>query len=358
MKKVLVSGCYDIIHGGHVEFFNQAKALGDYLIVSFADDNVLMKYKGRRSSIPTEHKKRILESLNMVDEVIVGNSVDCEGLDFIEHFGRVQPNILVATDDDKFKEQKTQLCLLASWGCEYVVLPKTLNFEKISTSEIIQWIKAPKEVPLRVDFAGGWLDVPKYAIDGAYIVNCAISPTVSLANWNYEIGGGLGGSAAYAMLGGKDAFTSELNLGVGWQDPAIIRETGMCVWNSGKTPSLDFKCNPSWLEGKMALLWTGKCHTTYNHTDNKRDYSLIKAAGNVARVACIHRQLSTLAEAINMSHKAQIGEGMDPLPELALARKYCGGGFGGYALYLFDSKNGRDNFVAEKKAITIEPYMR
>lgn len=35
-KIVFVSGCYDIIHGGHVEFFQQAKALGDYLVVCFA----------------------------------------------------------------------------------------------------------------------------------------------------------------------------------------------------------------------------------------------------------------------------------------------------------------------------------
>ncbi|MFA6320075.1 MAG: adenylyltransferase/cytidyltransferase family protein [archaeon] len=35
MIKVFVSGCFDIIHGGHVEFFKSAKNLGDYLIVSF-----------------------------------------------------------------------------------------------------------------------------------------------------------------------------------------------------------------------------------------------------------------------------------------------------------------------------------
>jgi hypothetical protein len=34
---------------------------------------------------------------------------------------------------------------------------------------------------------------------------------------------------------------SELDLGVGWQDPAVIRETGLCVWHSGPAPVLDFK---------------------------------------------------------------------------------------------------------------------
>jgi glycerol-3-phosphate cytidylyltransferase-like family protein len=56
-----------------VEFFKQAKALGDYLIVSFASDAVLAGHKqGRRSSIPTEHKKALIGSLRMVDEVVVG----------------------------------------------------------------------------------------------------------------------------------------------------------------------------------------------------------------------------------------------------------------------------------------------
>jgi len=36
MIKVFVSGCYDIIHAGHVQFFREARALGDHLTVSFA----------------------------------------------------------------------------------------------------------------------------------------------------------------------------------------------------------------------------------------------------------------------------------------------------------------------------------
>lgn len=59
--KVFVSGCYDIIHGGHVEFWSQARALGTHLTVSFAGDDVLAAHKSnRRSSIPTEHKKQLI----------------------------------------------------------------------------------------------------------------------------------------------------------------------------------------------------------------------------------------------------------------------------------------------------------
>lgn len=63
--KVFVSGCYDILHGGHLEFWSQARALGTYLVVSFASDDVLAAHKSnRRSSIPTEHKKQLIGECN------------------------------------------------------------------------------------------------------------------------------------------------------------------------------------------------------------------------------------------------------------------------------------------------------
>jgi len=114
------------------------------------------------------------------------------------------------------------------------------------------------EVPLRVDFAGGWLDVPRLSRPSSYIVNCAITPFVTKENWPYKKCSGVGGSAAWAILNGKDAVASELGNDVGWQDPAVIQETGLCVWKSGNRPVLEFKSNPSFLRNKMVIYWTGK----------------------------------------------------------------------------------------------------
>ncbi len=134
MKKVFVSGCYDIIHAGHVEFFNQAKALGDYLIVCFASDEVLLKYKGRKSALPEAHKKFVLENLKAVDKVVKSTNLDNYALDFKDAFLAEKPNILAVTEDDKFEKEKRELC--AQIGAKYVKLPKTLGFEKISTTEM------------------------------------------------------------------------------------------------------------------------------------------------------------------------------------------------------------------------------
>jgi cytidyltransferase-like protein len=135
VKKVFVSGCFDILHAGHIQFFKDAKALGDYLIVSFASDAVLKKYKNRVSALPEAHKKAVLESLKMVDEVVVGNNLDDPILDFKEHFLRIKPDILALCSDDKFVEKKKELCKLV--GTELFILSKNPPaFTPISTTEI------------------------------------------------------------------------------------------------------------------------------------------------------------------------------------------------------------------------------
>ena len=358
MKKVFISGCYDIIHAGHVQFFNEAKALGDHLTVCFASDDVLWLEKKKKSSLPTEHKKCVIHSLEMVDEVVVGKNLE-KGLDFKDHFIRIKPQILTVTKDDKYEKIKRELC--AQTGTTYHVLPKTPpNFDSVTTSNIVNWVRAPADVPLRVDFAGGWLDVPKLSRKGGFIVNCAITPGVSLRNWDYKERSGLGGSAAWAILNGQDGVKSELDLGVGWQDPAIIRETGLCVWNSGMKPELHLKRNGDMLKGLMAIYYCEDDHDTPSIVDKNRNYDLIFNAGQVAHKAVLNQDLTQLADATKMSYKAQLDEGMKPLMDAknCLAKKYCGGGWGGYALYLFSSKRGRNHFVEmHALAKAIEPFM-
>jgi cytidyltransferase-like protein len=359
MKKVFVSGCYDILHAGHLQFFEEARALGDYLIVSFASAEVLWHHKRRKPSIPDEHKQALLQGLRMIDEVIIGTSHK-EGLDFEDDFLRIRPDFLIVTEDDKYGDIKRDLC--AQVGARYTVLPKTPpRFEPVSTSSIVRWVQAPTEAPLRVDFAGGWLDVPRFARPGEYVVNCAISPLVSLREWPYEKQAGLGGSGAWALLNGRDGVDSEIDLGVGWQDPAVIRETGLCVWRSGEKPVLDFKHNGDFLSGRMAILWTGTSHDTPGVANLPRDYDRIAQSARIARDGVLGADIRKLSEAVNLYHATQLDEGMDPLPEIngAITRKYCGGGYGGYALYLFSEPAARDAAVSSTPELrAVEPFCR
>ena len=372
MTRVFVSGCYDILHAGHIQFFREARALGGHLTVSFASADVLWLHKHRRSSLPDDHKRALLASLDMVDEVVVGVGHD-EGLDFKADFLRLQPDILAVTEDDKYGPLKRELC--AQVGAQYVILPKTPpQFSPVSTTQLVRLIRAPEVAPLRVDFAGGWLDVPRFARAGAYVVNCAISPTVSLREWPYERNAGLGGSGAWALLNGRDGVSSELDLGVGWQDPAIISETGLCVWRSGQRPELELKHNGEFLRGRMALYWTGVPHDTPDLVKLPRNYDAIARAGATAREAVWRSDLVQLAAAVRQSYAdVQRPEGMAPLPgdpaatgaaktalpagTAPLAWKYCGGGFGGYAVYLFADPAQRDTACAAPGFRPIEPFL-
>jgi len=359
MKTIFVSGCYDILHAGHLQFFEEARALGDRLVVSFASEDVLWEHKQRRPSIPDEHKKALLEAFWMVDEVVIGNDSDI-GLDFKTYFLKAKPDMLVVTEDDQYSELKRDLCKQV--GAVYHILPKTPpQFKPVSTSELVRYIQAPKEAPLRVDFAGGWLDVPRLARSGSFIVNCSISPTVSLGKWDYEKRSGLGGSGAWAVINGHCGVEKELELGVGWQDPAIINETGLCAWRSGARPVLELKRKGDMLNGLMALYWTGKAHDTPKVADNNRPYDLIVKAGQKAFEAVSKNDLTLLAESINMSYEVQIAEGMKKLPEVdgAIAKKYCGGGWGGYALYLFSDEEERRKATENQDAFKIiEPWIK
>ena len=358
MIRVFVSGCYDILHAGHVQFFREARALGDHLTVCFASNEVLWHHKQRRSSLPDEHKRALIAAMEMVDEVVVGEGMD-EGIDFKAHFLRLRPEILAVTEDDKYAPLKRALC--AEVGAKYVVMAKTPpQFPPISTTQIVKFIRAPEVAPLRVDFGGGWLDVPRLARAGAFIVNCAISPTVSLRAWPYERNAGLGGSGAWALLNGKDGIGSELDLGVGWQDPAVIAETGLCVWRSGPRPVLDVKTSGECLRGRMALHWTGTEHDTPGMVGGARDYDAIARAGATARAAVWQNSFEGLAEAVRQSYAVQRAEGMAELRADwpgALAWKYCGGGFGGYAVYLFAEAAQRDAACATAGLRAIEPYV-
>jgi hypothetical protein len=111
----------------------------------------------------------------------------------------------------------------------------------------------------------------------------------------------------------------------------------------------------------MALLFTGIEHDTPAISDKNRDYELIYQASLVAADAALRQDVACLGKSVRMSYQAQLKEGMAALeiPETCLAAKYCGGGWGGYALYLFSSPADRDEFVGVSScAKAIEPFIR
>lgn len=120
MIKVFVSGCFDILHGGHIELFRQARAMGDHLTVSFASAEVLRFCKGREAALPDAHKRVLLESIRYIDQVVMGTELHSE--DFRGVFLELKPDIMVVTEDDRFESNKRALCAMV--GAQYVKIPR------------------------------------------------------------------------------------------------------------------------------------------------------------------------------------------------------------------------------------------
>ena len=70
MKKVITYGTFDLLHYGHINLLQRAKALGDYLIVGLSTDEFNSVEKNKVTYFTYEERKRLLESVRYVDLVI------------------------------------------------------------------------------------------------------------------------------------------------------------------------------------------------------------------------------------------------------------------------------------------------
>jgi len=100
-KLVLVGGCFDILHSGHIYFLEQAKSKGDVLLVLLESDQRIRELKGRGRPINTqEERAKILSNLSMVDVVVplrnIQNSKDWQAL-----VKKIQPDIIAVTNQDQ-----------------------------------------------------------------------------------------------------------------------------------------------------------------------------------------------------------------------------------------------------------------
>ena len=83
MKKVITYGTFDLLHYGHVNLLQRAKALGDYLVVALSTDEFNWNQKQKKCYFSYEERKRLLEAIRYVDLVIQGaESQRCSGISY------------------------------------------------------------------------------------------------------------------------------------------------------------------------------------------------------------------------------------------------------------------------------------
>ena len=85
MSKILTFGVFDYFHLGHLRLFKQCKAHADYLIVAIQDSEFILKYKPDAKVLYNNDERReMIESIKIVDEVIIYDSVSVETLEKID----------------------------------------------------------------------------------------------------------------------------------------------------------------------------------------------------------------------------------------------------------------------------------
>lgn len=152
-KKVFVSGCYDLLHSGHVEFFRQAAEYGD-LYVGIGSDATVLHYKNHKTLYPEQERLFMVKSIRYVKDAFINQG---DGImDFVPTVEALRPDIFVVNADGSSPE-KEAFC--QEQGIEYVVLQRTpaKGLKARSSTDL----KAETcRIPTRLDLAGTWIDQP------------------------------------------------------------------------------------------------------------------------------------------------------------------------------------------------------
>lgn len=153
MKKVFVSGCYDLLHSGHIEFFRQAAQYGD-LYVGIGSDATILQYKNHRTLYPEQERLFMVQSIKYVKEAYINKGTGV--MDFVPTVEMLKPDRFVVNADGS-SEEKRRFC--EERNIEYIVLERTpaKGLNARSSTDIKTEIC---EIPTRLDLAGTWIDQP------------------------------------------------------------------------------------------------------------------------------------------------------------------------------------------------------
>lgn len=159
-KKVFVSGCYDLLHSGHIEFFKQASQYGE-LYVGIGSDATYLEYKHRKPMFPEEERLFMVQSIKYVKQAYINKGGGV--IDFIPTLDIVKPDIFVVNTEGG-SEEKRQLC--RERGIEYIELQRrpAEGLQARSSSSLKAQLgkenDSGKGIPTRLDIAGTWIDQP------------------------------------------------------------------------------------------------------------------------------------------------------------------------------------------------------
>lgn len=170
-KKVFVSGCYDLLHSGHIAFFQEASTYGD-LYVAVGSDRTVYDLKGRAPINNEDERLFMIESVKSVKKAFIAHGSGM--LDFLDEFKELQPDIFIVNEDGNTPD-KRNLC--REYGTQYIVLKRDPHPGLTARSTTA--LRTIHKMPFRIDLAGGWLDQPFVSqhFPGS-VVTISLEPTI------------------------------------------------------------------------------------------------------------------------------------------------------------------------------------
>lgn len=359
MKKVFVSGCYDLLHSGHVAFFKEASMLGD-LYVGIGSDSTIRELKGRDTVNSQEERLYMVKSIRHVTDAWVNRGSGI--MDFEEDLRAFKPDIFLVNEDGN-SPAKSALC--KELGVEYVVLERIpeAGLPARSTTSLRRTDSCL--LPYRLDLAGTWIDQPyvnKYG--SGWAITISLEPVV-----DYNERSGMSTSTRnaarkiwpYQLPPDRPEKLAEMlfryeNEPGRTQISGAQDSIGICMpglnrhfYDTGYWPRKIESCHDEsilqWIEAHLylVLLWprpAGFNPLPGNRLNEENVHALTDASEHCWS-AILARDLAAFARYYKASFEAQvklfplmvnpeIQKVMDSYREVALAWKLAGAGGGGY----------------------------
>lgn len=378
MRKVLVSGCFDMMHSGHIAFLKTAADFGQ-VYACIGSDETVFSLKGRYPIINQSERAFCLSALDSVFEARVSRGSG--HLDFLPELLEIKPDIFVVNADGDSAEKRT---LMAQNQIEYIVLDRipAENLPPRSTTAL----RTICDIPYRLDLAGGWLDQPFVnCLASGPVITISVEPTVEFNHrsgmssstrkaaielWKTQIPDGNRELLAKTLFcfenppGTKDVAGSQDAIGLVYPGLNCIEYVEAGSFWPNKIETILDEDILVFLESRLWLMPLGEREAGYSVLENTQVSSSAAAALAAAAenlfLAATNKDALALGKAMTASFEAQI----EMFPNMAsssiqntiqqcyeesptiLGHKLSGAGGGGY-LVLF-SEHPIDNTLQIK----------
>lgn len=363
-KKVFVSGCYDMLHSGHVAFFEEAAQYGD-LYVGIGSDKTIYELKARKTVNPEKERLYMVKALKAVKEAWINSGSGL--LDFVDDVKGLQPDIFFVNTDGHTPD-KEAFC--KELGIEYIV-SKRIPYGNLPVRSTTA-LREVCNIPYRLDLAGGWLDQPFVSrfFSGSVITLCiepdyefndrsgmaTSSRNKAIELWQTDIPPGdkekLGRMLFYFENPPGKAYVSGSQDALGITMPGLNRFSYDNDYLPHSIESIIDEELLIWLEEHIRMVPLYPRKSNYNVLENTnintRNVKRLSRASESCWQAILGKDASLTGKAMTESFEAQVAlfpnmitpeilEHLEKYKSKALGWKLSGAGGGGYFIFFTEA---------------------